>query len=311
MPSKILTTAEAIREATALLLKESPEYYVIGEGVTDPKGAFTTTINLHKEFPGRVFDMPVAENGMTGVCIGTAIAGMRPIMVHMRADFLLYAADQIINNAAKWYQMFGGRGGAVPMVIRAIIGRGWGQGIQHSQHLESIFAMIPGLEVVCPSNAYDAKGMLIAAARSKNPVLFFEHRWIHDLKSEVPDELYEIPLNQPNIVREGKGPVVAAWGYMVHECLKAAEFLSKQGIDVCVVDCRGPVEGNEKKYILIKEESGCPPAPHLSRFYYPSITEIMMTVGEHMGRKISLTEAVAYESSRPHDVPNPDFRGPF
>jgi pyruvate/2-oxoglutarate/acetoin dehydrogenase E1 component len=309
MPSKILNTAEAIREATAQLLEESPDYYVIGEGITDPKGAFKTTINLHKEFPGRVFDMPVSENGMTGVCIGSAVAGMRPIMVHMRADFLLYAADQIINNAAKWFQMFGGRGGHVPMVIRAVIGRGWGQGVQHSQHLENLFAAIPGLKVVCPSNAYDAKGLLITAARSENPVMFFEHRWIHDLQCEVPDEMYEIPF-EPTIVRAGTDLVITAWGYMVHECMKAADFLSKQGIEVAVVDSRGPC-GPGENYIVIREESCCPPAPALSRYFYPGIVRIMLEVGDVLGKKIELTEAVAYEAGRPHDVPNPDFRGPF
>lgn len=310
MASKILTTSEAIREATAQLLEESPNYYVIGEGITDPKGAFQTTINLHKEYPGRVFDMPISENGMTGVCIGSAISGMRPIMVHMRADFLLYAADQIINNAAKWWQMFGGQGGTVPLVIRAVIGRGWGQGVQHSQHLEDLFARIPGLKITCPSNAYDAKGLLIAAARDNNPVLMFEHRWIHDLKSEVPDEMYEVSLDEPKMVRFGKDINLAAWGYMVHECMKAAEFLSKQGIEACVVDSRGPVESFPNT-LVIQEESCCPPAPSLSKYFYPSIVSIMVRVGEALNRKVILTDALTYLDERAHDVPNQDFKGPF
>lgn len=307
MPVK--TTVQALREATAQLLAESPDYYVIGEGVTDPKGAFGSTLNLHKEFPGRVWDMPVSENGMTGVCIGSAIAGMRPIMVHMRADFLLYAMDQIVNNAAKWHAMFGGQGGNVPMVIRAIIGRGWGQGLQHSQHLESMFASIEGLQVMCPSNAYDAKGMLITAARSKNPTIFFEHRWIHDLKAEVPDEMYEVP-DTPTFLKTGDGPTLISWGYMVHECLKAAEFLAKQNIHVSVIDARGPVNSMDG-FIVIKEESCCPPAPSLSKGFYPSIVSIMIEVAEHLGVKVNLTEALAYEDSKPHDIPNPDFKGPF
>lgn len=309
MPTR--TTAEAIREATAQLLAESPDYYVIGEGINDPKAAFGTTKDLHKEFPGRVFDMPVSENGMTGVGIGTAIVGMRPIMVHMRADFLLYAMDQIVNNGAKWHQMFGGRGGNVPMVIRAVVGRGWGQGLTHSQHLESLFAQIPGLKVVCPSNAYDAKGLLISAARDNNPVLFFEHRWIHDLKSEVPDEMYEVDLIEPAMKREGKDFLLMAWGYMVHECMKAAEFLSKQGIEIGVLDTRGPVEVNFQKASVIREESGCPPSPHISRFFYPNVFSIMIEVGQKMNVKVDLTEAVKYLEGRPHDVPNPDFKGPF
>ncbi len=308
MPIK--TTAEAIREATAQLLNESPDYYVIGEGITDPKGAFGTTRHLQSEFPGRVFDMPVSENGMTGVCIGSAVAGMRPIMVHMRADFLLYAADQIINNAAKWFQMFGGKGGSVPMVIRAVIGRGWGQGVQHSQHLENLFGAVPGLKVVCPSNAYDAKGMLIAAARNNGPVLFFEHRWIHDMKSEVPDKMYQVSIHEAKMVRSGNEVTLAAWGYMVHECLKAGYFLSRQGVEISVMDTRGPIDDGPD-YEVISEASCCPPAPTLSKYFYPSIVQIMIRVGELLDKKIVLTEASAYEASRPHDVPNPDFKGPF
>lgn len=309
MPIK--TTAQAIREATAQLLKESKDYYVIGEGVCDPKGAFGTTLNLHREFPGRVFEMPVSENGMTGVCIGTAVAGMRPIMVHMRVDFLLYAADQIINNAAKWWTMFGGRAGKCPMVIRAVMGRGWGQGAQHSQRLETFFAMIPGLRVVCPSNAHDAKGLLIKASRGNYPVLFLEHRWIHEITSDVPDQTYEVGF-EPKIVRRGQeNCCLVAWGYMVHECLKAAEFLQQQGIDVNVIDARGPVTNPDDHYILISENSGCPPSPHLSMYHYPDVVWIMSKVGRKLNRSIDFEAARQYVESRPHDVPNPDFRGPF
>lgn len=305
-----MTTAEAIRQATAQLLAESPDYYVIGEGITDSKGAFKTTLNLHKEFPGRVFDMPISENGLTGVCIGTAVAGMRPMMVHMRADFLLYAADQIINNAAKWHAMFGGRGGKVPMVIRAVVGRGWGQGVQHSQHLESLFSGIPGLNVVCPSNAYDAKGMLIRAMRSNNPTLFFEHRWIHDLQCEVPDEMYEVSCSDIEVVQSGGPLLVVSWGYMVHECKKAAEFLLKQHINPTFINSNGPVDDGPNR-IVIREDSCCPPSPALSKDFYPNTVSIMRRIGEKLGREIDLREAEAYVAGRPHDVPNPDFKGPF
>jgi pyruvate/2-oxoglutarate/acetoin dehydrogenase E1 component len=300
--NRYLSVAEAIREAQVQLMKGSRDVFVIGEGVPDPKGCFGTTKGLKEQFPDRVFDMPVSENGMTGVCIGAAVAGMRPIMVHMRADFLLYAADQIINNAAKWWAMFGGQAGPCPIVIRAVIGRGWGQGLQHSQHLENMFGSIPGLNVMCPSNAYDAKGMLIKASRSKNPTLFFEHRWIHSLKCHVPEEMYEVSM--PTLVRSGSIGVTA-WGYMVHECMKAAEFLSTQGIELRIVDSRAPCSSSSS-FDIIKEDSLCPPSPALSKDFYPTIEDIVVSYGGKITEEIE-----QYCSSRPHDVPNEDFMGPF
>lgn len=281
MPIK--TVAEAIREAQAQLLESDPSVFLIGEGVND-QGAFGTTKGLKDEFPGRVMEMPVSENGMTGVCIGAAINGLRPIMIHMRADFLLYAADQIINNAAKWWGMFGGKNGTCPIVIRAIIGRGWGQGMQHSQHLENMFSEIPGLKVVCPSNAYDAKGLLIWAARQNNPVLFFEHRWIHELKCEVPDGMYEIKPEQKMLKFVHGAPIIATYGYLVHEAMKAA---SKT--DLSVFDTRGPIGANWF------EDSCCPPSPHLSKGFYPEAYDLCPLIPRH----------------EPHDVPNPAFKGPF
>lgn len=308
----IRTTAEAIREATVHILSEHPDAYVIGEGVNDPKGAFGTTKDLKFEFPGRIWEMPVSENALTGMCIGSAIAGMRPIMVHMRADFLLYAMDQLVNNAAKWHQMFGGRGGSVPLIIRAVVGRGWGGGLQHTQHLESLFAAIPGLLVMCPSNARDAKGMLIHAARQNNPVLFFEHRWIHELKCEVPEIAYEVSGPAMVVMGRRSHGTLAAWGYMVHECVKAAEFLQKQGFFPEVLDLRGAVPGNRASdYILVKERSGCPSSPYLSRGFYPNVVSIMQDVAAYLCTKIDTSEAEEYLKNKPLDVPNKDFIGPF
>lgn len=306
MPIK--SVAEAINEATRQLLAENPNYYVIGEGLSDGKRAFGTVPDV----PGRVFDMPVSENGMTGVCIGSAVAGMRPIMVHMRADFLLYAADQIINNAAKWFAMFGGQAGNCPMVIRAVMGRGFGQGYQHAQRLERMFAEIPGLKIVVPSNAYDAKGLLIAAARDNNPVLFFEHRWIHELKCEVPDETYEIPLSKIKAIRQGDDAIITTYGYMVHECVKAAEFLSQQDIEVTIIDLRGPTQAVDG-YINIIEDSCCPPAPSLSKHFYHNAATICMKVAKHLGvdKIFDFYPVTEYVNSQLHDVPNPDFVGPF
>lgn len=281
----IKTTAEAIREAQLQLLAESENVFLMGEGIND-QGAFGTTRGLRQAYPKRVLEMPVSENGMTGVCIGAAISGLRPIMVHMRADFLLYAADQIINNAAKWWGMFGGKAGNCPLVIRAIIGRGWGQGMQHSQHLEKMFSEIPGLTVVCPSNAYDAKGLLIWASRQNNPVLFFEHRWIHELKTEVPDEMYEVIPHVKKLTpnRSLVSERILTYGYLVHEALMAA----KHEPSIEVWDMMGPDGANWV------EKSCCPPSPELSKYFYPT--------AEEFG---------APPSNKPHDIPNKDFVGPF
>src|SRR3990167_3336413 len=167
---------QAILEATTQLMESNPDVYVIGLGAPDPKGLFGTTMGLEEKFgPNRVMDMPASENAMTGIVIGSALMGMRPIMTHQRVDFSLLALDQLINNAAKWHYMFGGKG-SVPMVVRMFIGRGWGQGPQHSQTLHSIFAHIPGLKVVMPSNPQDAKGLFISSVQDNNPVIFLEHR---------------------------------------------------------------------------------------------------------------------------------------
>lgn len=250
---RIIDTASAILEATHQMMKQDPSVYVIGEGVPDPKACFNTTKGLEETFPGRVFDMPVSENGMTGIAIGSAINGLKPIMVHMRIDFLMYAMDQIVNNAAKWYSMFGGQK-SVPIVIRAILGRGWGQGQQHAQNLEAMFAHVPGLKVVVPSNAHDAKGLLIAAIRDPNPVLFLEHRWVHYITSDVPEAIYEIKIGQAKVVKEGSDVTIVSWGYMMSECLKASEFLLEQGVVCEVIDMRTlrPLDINTIKRSLKK-----------------------------------------------------------
>jgi len=232
---RVINCTEAIREATQQLLASSKDYYLIGEGVPDPKAIFGSTAKLKAEFPDRVFDMPISENGLTGVAIGSALNGMRPIMVHQRVDFTLYAMDQIINNAAKWYSMFGGQK-SVPMVVRMIIGRGWGQGNQHSQNLEMLYSHIPGLKVVAPSTAYNAKGLLIAAAEDQNPVIMIEHRWIHNTTSDVPQEMYRVPLGKARVAHTGSDVTIVTWGYMTFEVLKAVEFLEQQGLSCEVLD---------------------------------------------------------------------------
>ena len=236
--NRLIKYAEAVREGLDLCLERDHSVFVIGPGVPDPKGVFGTTLNLVDKYgPDRVMDMPLSENGVTGVCIGAAVTGMRPIMVHQRMDFVLLAIDELVNNAAKWHYIFGGRSG-VPLVIRLIIGRGWGQGAQHSQNFQALFAHIPGLKVVMPSTPYDAKGLLISSVEDNNPVIFIEHRWLYDMEGHVPEEMYRVPIGKANIVREGQDITIASTSYMTIESIKASRILEKLGISPEIVDIR-------------------------------------------------------------------------
>lgn len=229
---------QAIHEALDLCLANDPSVYVIGLGVPDPKGLFGTTLGLAEKYgASRVMDMPTSENGMTGVVIGSALAGMRPVMTHQRVDFALLAIEQIVNQAAKWHYMFGGQG-RVPLVIRMIIGRGWGQGAQHSQNLQSWFAHVPGLKVVMPATPADAKGLLIASIEDNNPVIFLEHRWLHGLVGEVPEGMYRVPLGHARVVRQGADLTIIASSYMTIESLRAADLLAGDGVYAEVIDLR-------------------------------------------------------------------------
>lgn len=235
---RVITYREAVREALAQALERDARVFVMGQGVDDPGGVFGTTRDLHRRFGRqRVFDTPIAENGITGIGIGAGLAGMRPIVVHMRMDFLPMAMDQIANHAAKWRYMFGGRV-SVPVTIRCIIGRGWGSAAQHSQSLQAIFMHFPGLKVVMPSTPYDAKGLLLASIADENPVIFIEHRWLYDHRGHVPEEEYLIPIGRGVVRREGRDATVVGVSFMAFEALRAAEALAKEGVDVEVVDLR-------------------------------------------------------------------------
>lgn len=236
--SRIITGTAAIREALDQSMAKDPNVFIVGEGVPDPKGIFGTSIGLREKYgKNRVWDMPVSENGMTGACIGAAISGMRPVLVHQRLDFALLSLDQIINNAAKWFYMFGGQQ-SVPLVIRMIIGHGWGQGAQHSQNLHALFAHIPGLKVVMPSQPQDAKGLLIAAIADPNPVMYLEHRWIHSAQGDVPKKMYTTPIGKANITKRGSDITIVSSSYMALEALRAAQLLEAMGISAEVVDLR-------------------------------------------------------------------------
>lgn len=235
---RIINAAEALREAMDLCLARDPRVYLIGEGVADPKGIFGTTTGLIAKYgPERVVEMPVAENGLTGIAIGSALVGRRPVMVHQRVDFALLALEQIFNNAAKTHYVTRGKH-QVPLVIRLIIGRGWGQGPEHSQSLEAMFAHVPGLKVVIPTSARDAKGLLIAAVEDNNPVVILEHRWIHYVTGEVPEGYYTSPLSSPRRIRSGRDLTIVASGYMVYEAMRAADAMADVSINADVFDLR-------------------------------------------------------------------------
>jgi pyruvate dehydrogenase E1 component beta subunit len=233
-----LKFVQALNEALDLCLAKDPKVFIIGLGAPDAAAIFGSTKGLAEKYgPRRVLDMPVSENGMTGVAVGAALRGMRPVMTHIRLEFAMLAMDQIVNQAAKWHYMFGGQA-AVPLVIRMVVGRGWGQGAQHSQSLQAWFAHVPGLKVVMPATPYDAKGLLISAIEDNNPVVFIEHRWLYNIHGPVPEGVYRIPLGQSNVLRQGKHVTIAALSYMTFEALRAADELAKEGLELEIVDLR-------------------------------------------------------------------------
>jgi len=235
---RTLTYREAILEGLDLLLKSDPDTYILGEGVDDASGIFGTTKGLVERYgTERVVDIPLAENGMTGIAIGTALTGMRPIFVHMRPDFMILALDQLLNHAAKWSYMSNGEV-PVPLTLRAVTGRGWGSAAQHSQNIQGLLTYMPGMKVVMPATAYDAKGLLIAAVRDPNPVVILEHRWLYDKKGYVPEGLYETPIGKAYRCREGSDLTIAAVSTMVHEAMTASEKLAATGISIEVIDLR-------------------------------------------------------------------------
>ena len=233
-----LSYAQALREAHAQLLESDARVFVIGQGLWSPWYAGTSLLNLEKEFGRkRLIDSPVSENAITGMAVGAALAGMRPIVFHPRMDFMLLAVDPIVNQAANWSYLFAGRA-SVPVVIRASINRGGEQGAQHSQALQAMFMHIPGLKVVMPSTPADAKGLLIAAVRDGNPVLYIDDRWLYDEKGPVSEEMYETPIGVAATLRTGEDLTIVSSSFMSAQSLRAAEVLASRGMSAEVIDLR-------------------------------------------------------------------------
>ncbi len=233
-----LSFSLAINEALHQTMEADESVFLIGQGVKSPWYVGNTARGLLDRFgPDRVIDTPVSENAVTGAAVGASIAGMRPVVVHPRMDFMLYGLDPVINEAANWHYMFGGRTWA-SVVIWGIVNRGGEQAAQHSQALHALFAHIPGLKVVCPATPRDAKGLMVAAIQDDNPVVFVDDRWLYRQEGPVPEELYATPVGEAEVRKEGKDATVAAASYMVVEAQEAVDALSEEGIDAELIDLR-------------------------------------------------------------------------
>jgi pyruvate/2-oxoglutarate/acetoin dehydrogenase E1 component len=232
-----LTYSQAIRETHAQLLARDPRVFVIGQGLWSPWYAGGSLDGLDRQFGReRLLDSPVSENAVTGMAVGAALAGMRPIVFHPRMDFMLLAMDPIVNQAANWNYLFAGRVN-VPVVIRAVINRAGEQGAQHSQALHAMFMHVPGLKVVMPATPFDAKGLLFSAVEDPNPVLYIDDRWLYALEGEAPLEA-RTPIGSAAIRRHGADITLVGISWMAARNLEAAEELAAEGISAEVIDLR-------------------------------------------------------------------------
>lgn len=260
-----LPYAEAIREALIQALALDDKVFLMGQGINDKSGMFGATTDIYKKFgEKRVFDTPLSETGLTGVAVGAAMAGLRPIYCHNRPDFLMLAMDQLVNHASKFNYMSGGNC-SIPLVIWAVTGQGWGSAAQHSQALHGLFMHIPGLKIVIPTNPYDAKGLLLQAIVDNNPVLFLDHRQVYNQKGYVPKDMYTIPFGKGIIRRKGKDVTIVGISAMLLEAIKAADKLLDFGISAEVIDLRTIIpydvniiiESVRKTGYLIIADTGC------------------------------------------------------
>ena len=229
---------QAISEGLVQCMEHDKSIFIASAGVDDPKGIFGTTLEAHQRFGAeRVFDVPNCENAFAGIALGAAAVGKRPVVVYVRNDFMFLAADQLINLAAKWKYMFGGRT-TVPVLFRGIVGRGWGQGATHSQSTHSMFAHFPGLHVATPAIPDDAKGLIITALQGHTPVILLENRACYELEGDVPEEMVPVPIGKARVLRQGRDITIVGASLMAYEALRASDILSEQGISAEVVDPR-------------------------------------------------------------------------
>lgn len=256
---------QAINEALAQEMRRDPSVFIMGEDVAGGAGApgdndawggvLGVTKGLYHQFPGRVLDTPLSEIGYVGAAVGAATCGVRPVCELMFVDFAGCCLDQILNQAAKFRYMFGGKA-TTPLVIRTMVGAGLRAAAQHSQMLTSLWTHIPGLKVVCPSSPYDAKGLLIQAIRDNDPVIFCEHKLLYSMQGEVPEELYSIPFGEANFLRDGKDVTLVSYGRTVNTALDAARSLAGRGIDCEVIDLRTTSPMDEDSILESVEKTG-------------------------------------------------------
>jgi pyruvate/2-oxoglutarate/acetoin dehydrogenase E1 component len=235
---RMLSLSDAIREGLTEISTRDSSVLLMAEGISDPSAVFGTTADIGKHVEAkRLIEMPISESGMCGIAIGAALLGKRPVISFHRVEFALLAMEQIVNSAAKTHYISNGRH-KVPLVIRMVIGRGWGQGPEHSQSLEAVFSHFPGLKVIMPTYPRDGKGLMIAAVEDDNPVLILEHRWCHYVMGDVPSGYYTEPIDGPRAVHHGKDITIVATSYMTLEAVRAAEALEELGYSATVFDLR-------------------------------------------------------------------------
>ncbi len=262
---KTITYKEAIREAMSEKMREDERVFLLGEDVGVYGGAFGVSMGMLEEFgPERIIDAPMCETSFTGVGVGAALLGERPIVEIMFADFLTYSAEQFLNQAAKIRFMTGGQL-KVPLVIRAPQGSGTGAASHHSQNVEAWFLNIPGIKIIAPATPYDAKGLLKSAIEDDNPILFLEHKLLYNIKGEIPEDDYRVPIGKSKVVKEGYDLTLVATSIMVKRTLDAAKILEKEGINIEIIDPRTikpmdmtPIEESVKKtHRLLVVHEGC------------------------------------------------------
>ncbi|MDA1317544.1 MAG: alpha-ketoacid dehydrogenase subunit beta, partial [bacterium] len=247
---------EAISDAFMYEMARNKNIIITGIAVDYPSGIFGSLTKVYKKFGAkRVFDAPAMENAITGIAIGAASQGLRPVLVHPRVDFMFLSFDMLIQLAAKWRYMFGGNGGDVPIVIRAIIGRGWGQGSTHSQSIQSMLAHIPGLNVVMPTFPSDVKGLIIAALRSRDPTIILEYRSLYDIEGPAPSN-EPIEFGKARVIKKGIDITLVTTSFMTIEAMDAEKILKKEGISVELIDLRSIRPLDEKTILKSIKKTG-------------------------------------------------------
>lgn len=342
--------SEVVNLTLKEIMKSNSKTVLFGLGVDDPKGIFGTTKDLKDIFgKERVFDMPASENAMTGVAIGMSLNKMIPIMNHQRMDFFLLAMDQLINNAAKWKYMFGGQQ-KTPIIIRLIVGRGWGQGPTHSQNFQNMFASVPGIKIYIPSFPSTVRNILHAAVKSSDPVLIIEHRWLHYMSEKIDFKIKPKKIDYTKKIKNGKDLTIVSSSYSTFEILKLYDDLKKNNITIDHLDINLLKPFNidliynsvkktgkllildnsvhkycsfgghliaelvsRKKNIFKKEpinlnlpDIPSPTSYHLSKNFYYNSKDICREIGKLLNKTINLPKNI-YK----HDIPDPEFRGPF